>query len=42
MVDAHRQMIQFEGTAAVEATNTKNIGSNPVLTTLQKADVKLE
>jgi hypothetical protein len=33
MVDAHRQVILIEGTAAVEATITENTGSNPVLTT---------
>ncbi len=33
LVDAHRQMILIEGTAAVEATIIKNTGSNPVLTT---------
>ena len=33
LVDAHRQVILIEGTAAVEATINKNAGSNPVLTT---------
>ena len=33
MVNAHRQVILIEGTAAVEATINKNTGSNPVLTT---------
>ena len=33
LVNAHRQMILIEGTAAVEATVKKNTGSNPVLTT---------
>jgi hypothetical protein len=33
MVNAHRQVILIEGTAAVEATINKNTGSSPVLTT---------
>jgi len=33
LVDAHRQVILIEGTAAVEATINTNTGSNPVLTT---------
>ena len=33
MVNAHRQVILIEGTAAVEATINKNTGSTPVLTT---------
>lgn len=33
-LDAHRQVVLIEGTATVEATITKNTGSNPVLTTL--------
>ncbi len=40
MVDAHRQVILIEGTAAVEATINKNTGSSPVLTTKFKTNNK--